>query len=279
MLSSGIPMAWAFQCKTTPVIMGILNVTPDSFSDGGRYRSVEEAVHHARLMIEEGADIIDVGGESTRPFSEPVAEKEELHRVIPVIERLHEIPGAFISVDTYKANVAREALLAGADMVNDISGLTYDDAMAGVIAGNDAHAVIMHIKGTPRNMQENPRYDDVIGEISGFLQERVEYAVRSGIDREKIVIDPGIGFGKRIEDNLRILKMLGTFRDLGRPVLIGTSMKSFIGKITDMPLEERVEGTLASLAVAIMNGADVLRVHDVRRAKKVLKIVKAVMEA
>lgn len=279
MLSSGIPMAWAFQCKTTPVIMGILNVTPDSFSDGGRYRSVEEAVDHARLMIEEGADIIDVGGESTRPYSEPVAEKEELHRVIPVIERLHEIPGAFISVDTYKASVAREALKAGADMVNDISGLTYDNAMAGVIAENDAYTVIMHIKGTPRNMQENPRYDDVIGEIREFLHERVEYAVLSGVDREKIVVDPGIGFGKRVEDNLRILKMLDAFKELGRPVLVGTSMKSFIGKITDMPLEERVEGTLASLAVAIMNGADVLRVHDVRRARKVLKIVKAVMEA
>lgn len=279
MLSSGIPMAWAFQCKTTPVIMGILNVTPDSFSDGGRHRSTEDAVDHARLMIEEGADIIDVGGESTRPFSEPVAEKEEIRRVIPVIERLHEIPGAFISVDTYKANVAREALKVGADMVNDISGLTYDDAMAGVIAGNDAHAVIMHIKGTPRNMQENPWYDDVVGEISAFLHERVEYAVRSGVDREKIVIDPGIGFGKRVEDNLRILKMLRAFHELGRPVLIGTSMKSFIGKLTDMPLEERVEGTLASLAVAIMNGADVLRVHDVRGAKKVLKIVKAVMDA
>ncbi len=272
-------MAWAFQCKTTPVIMGILNVTPDSFSDGGRYRSVEEAVDHARLMIEEGADIIDVGGESTRPYSEPVAEKEELHRVIPVIERLHEIPGAFISVDTYKASVAREALKAGADMVNDISGLTYDNAMAGVIAENDAYTVIMHIKGTPRNMQENPRYDDVIGEIREFLHERVEYAVLSGVDREKIVVDPGIGFGKRVEDNLRILKMLDAFKELGRPVLVGTSMKSFIGKITDMPLEERVEGTLASLAVAIMNGADVLRVHDVRRARKVLKIVKAVMEA
>ncbi|NLT22664.1 MAG: dihydropteroate synthase [Syntrophorhabdus sp.] len=279
MLSSEIPMARALRRKTTPVIMGILNVTPDSFSDGGKYRSVEEALDHARLMIDEGAEIIDIGGESTRPFSEPVAEKEELHRVIPVIERLHDIPGAFISVDTYKANVAREALKAGADMVNDISGLTHDDAMAGVIAEYDAHAVIMHIRGTPRNMQENPRYDDVIGEIRGFLHERVEYAVRSGVDREKIIVDPGIGFGKRVEDNLRILKMLAAFKELGRPVLIGTSMKSFIGKLTDMPLEERVEGTLASLAVAIMNGADVLRVHDVRRANKVLKIVKAVMDA
>jgi len=272
-------MARAPWCKSTPVIMGILNVTPDSFSDGGRYQSVEEAFDHARLMIEEGADIIDVGGESTRPYSEPVAEKEELNRVIPVIEKLHGIPGALISVDTYKANVAREALKAGADWVNDISGLTYDAAMAGVIAEKDAYAVIMHIKGTPRNMQENPHYDDVAGEIRGFLQERIEYAVRMGIDRKKIIVDPGIGFGKRVEDNLRILKMLREFKKLGCPVLVGTSMKSFIGKITDMPLEERVEGTLATLAVALMNGADIVRVHDVRKARKVLNMVKAVMEA
>ncbi|MDD3845476.1 MAG: dihydropteroate synthase [Syntrophorhabdaceae bacterium] len=272
-------MARALRCNSAPVIMGILNVTPDSFSDGGRHQSLEETLDHARLMVEEGADIIDVGGESTRPYSEPVTEKEELHRVIPVIERLQGVPGVLISVDTYKANVAREALNAGADMVNDISGLTYDDAMAGIIAEKDAYAVIMHIKGTPRNMQENPHYDDVIGEIRGFLHDRIDYAVRMGIGKEKVVIDPGIGFGKRLEDNLRILKMLRDFKDLGSPVLIGTSMKSFIGKITDMPLEERVEGTLASLAVALMNGADILRVHDVRRAKKVLKIVKAVMEA
>jgi dihydropteroate synthase len=164
-------------------------------------------------------------------------------------------------------------------MVNDISGLTYDDRMAGVIAANDAYTVIMHIKGTPRNMQENPHYDDVAGEIRGFLQERIEYAVRMGIDRKKIIVDPGIGFGKRVEDNLRILKMLREFKKLGCPVLVGTSMKSFIGKITDMPLEERVEGTLATLAVALMNGADIVRVHDVRKARKVLNMVKAVMEA
>ncbi len=272
-------MARALWCNTHPLIMGILNVTPDSFSDGGKHYALEEAVDHALLMIEEGADIIDVGGESTRPFSEPVAEKDELNRVIPVIETLRANPDILISVDTYKANVAREALMAGADMVNDISGLTYDDRMAGVIAANDAYTVIMHIKGTPRNMQEDPGYDDVIGEIKAFLQERVEHAIRMGIDREKIIVDPGIGFGKRVEDNLRILKMLREFKELGRPVLVGTSMKSFIGRITDSPLEERVEGTLATLAVALMNGADIIRVHDVKKAGKVLKIVKAVMEA
>ncbi len=272
-------MARALRCKTAPVIMGILNVTPDSFSDGGTHRTVEEALDHARSMIEEGADIIDVGGESTRPYSDPVAEKEELRRVIPVIEGLRDSSDVLISVDTYKSNVARAALKAGADMVNDISGLTYDDSMAEIIAATDAYAVIMHIKGTPRNMQENPFYDDVIGEIKGFLSDRVDHAVRMGIDSGKIIVDPGIGFGKRVEDNLRILKMLRQFRELGKPVLVGTSMKTFIGKITGSPLEERVEGSLASFAVALMNGADIIRVHDVKKANKVLKIVKAVMEA
>ena len=272
-------MARALRCKTTPVIMGILNVTPDSFSDGGAHRTVEEALGHARSMIEEGADIIDVGGESTRPYCDPVAEKEELRRVIPVVEGLSDSSDILISVDTYKSNVAREALKAGADMVNDISGLTHDDRMAEVVAASDAYAVIMHIKGTPRNMQENPSYDDVIGEIKGFLGERVDHAVRMGIDSEKIIVDPGIGFGKRVEDNLRILKMLLQFRELGKPVLVGTSMKTFIGRITGFPLEERVEGTLATLAVALMNGADIIRVHDVKKATKVLKMVKAVMEA
>jgi len=262
-------MARALRRKTTPVIMGILNVTPDSFSDGGKYRSVEEALDHARLMIDEGAEIIDIGGESTRPFSEPVAEKEELHRVIPVIERLHDIPGAFISVDTYKANVAREALKAGADMVNDISGLTHDDAMAGVIAEYDAHAVIMHIRGTPRNMQENPRYDDVIGEIRGFLHERVEYAVRSGVDREKIIVDPGIGFGKTLEDNYIILQNIREFGKLGFPVLVGLSRKSLIGKLYDRE-EDRLPATIALNAAALLGGADIIRVHDVREHRLAL---------
>ncbi|MBP1749878.1 MAG: Dihydropteroate synthase [Deltaproteobacteria bacterium] len=259
--------------------MGILNVTPDSFSDGGRHIALQDAVNHAKLMIEDGADIIDIGGESTRPFSEPVSEDEELARIIPVIQKVRDISDIPISVDTYKAAVAHEVLNAGADIINDISGLTYDDKMARVIAEHDAYTVIMHIRGTPKNMQENPVYDNVIAEIMAFLRRQSNYAVEAGVDDRKIIIDPGIGFGKRVEDNLRILKMLHVFKELGKQVLIGTSMKSFIGKITDSPLEERIEGTLATVAVALMNGADIFRVHDVRKTGKVLKMVKAVMDA
>lgn len=267
-----------FPCNS-PVIMGILNVTPDSFSDGGRHMTLHNAVDHAQRMIEDGADIIDIGGESTRPLADPVDEDEELSRVIPVIEKVRDISDIPISVDTYKASVAHEALRAGADIINDISGLTFDDGMARVIAEHDAYAIIMHIKGTPRNMQENPVYENVIAEITAFLRRQSERAVMAGVDQRKIIIDPGIGFGKRVEDNLKILKMLHVFRELGKPVLIGTSMKSFIGKVTDSTLDERVEGTLATLAVAFMNGADIFRVHDVGRARKVLTMVKAVMDA
>lgn len=280
MLSSvKIPMARALRCNISPLVMGILNVTPDSFFDGGKHHTMEGALDHALRMIEEGADIIDIGGESTRPYADPVPEEEELRRIVPVIEALRASSDILISVDTYKAGVADAALCAGADIVNDISGLTYDDAMAQVVARNDAWVVIMHIKGTPRNMQVDPHYDDVVAEIREFLRLQIDHAVRAGVDPEKIIIDPGIGFGKRVEDNLRILKMLGEFKKLGRPVLIGTSMKSFIGKAAGLPVEERVEGTLASLAVALMNGADILRVHDVKKAKKVLMTVKAVMDA
>ncbi len=271
-------MPRVFPCNN-PVLMGILNVTPDSFSDGGRHWTLQDAVNHAKRMIDDGADIIDIGGESTRPFSEPVGEDEELSRVIPVIEKVRDISDIPISVDTYKAAVAHEALKAGADIINDISGLTYDDNMAHVIAEHDACAVIMHIKGEPKNMQENPVYDNVIAEIMAFLRRQVNYAVAAGVDGGKIIIDPGIGFGKRVADNLRILKMLHVFKELGKPVLIGTSMKSFIGKITDSPLEERVDGTLATVAIALMNGADIFRVHDVLRAGRVLKMVKAVVDA
>lgn len=280
MLSSvKIPMARALRRNISPLVMGILNVTPDSFFDGGKHHTMEGALDHALRMIEEGADIIDIGGESTRPYADPVPEEEELRRIVPVIEALRASSDILISVDTYKAGVADAALCAGADIVNDISGLTYDDAMAQVVARNDAWVVIMHIKGTPRNMQVDPHYDDVVAEISEFLRLQMDHAVRAGVDPEKIILDPGIGFGKRVEDNLRILKMLGEFKKLGRPVLIGTSMKSFIGKVAGLPIEERVEGTLASLAVALMNGADILRVHDVKKAKKVLMTVKAVMDA
>ncbi|HOC46944.1 MAG TPA: dihydropteroate synthase [Syntrophorhabdaceae bacterium] len=271
-------MPRVFPCNN-PVIMGILNVTPDSFSDGGRHFALQDAVNHAKRMIEDGADIIDIGGESTRPFSEPINEDEELSRVIPVIEKVRDISDIPISIDTYKSSIAHEAIRAGADIINDISGLTYDEKMAQVIAEHDAYTVIMHIRGTPKNMQVDPVYDDVVTEIMAFLRRQSNYAVKAGVDERKIILDPGIGFGKRIEDNLRILKMLHVFKELGKPVLVGTSMKSCIGKITDSNLEQRVEGTLATVAVALMNGADIFRVHDVGRTSKVLKMVKAVMDA
>jgi dihydropteroate synthase len=272
-------MPRVFPCKNIPLIMGILNITPDSFSDGGRHWKMEDALGSALRMIDEGVDIIDIGGESTRPFAEPVSEKEELERVIPVIEKIRALSDIPLSIDTYKSAVAYEALRVGADIVNDISGLTYDHAMARVIAENKAGAVIMHIKGTPRNMQKDPHYNDVIAEIMGFLRDQVKYAIDSGIDSNRIIIDPGIGFGKRIEDNLRILKHLQEFKCLGKPVLVGTSMKSFIGSLTEFPVEERVEGTLASLVIALLNGADIIRVHDVKKASRVLKLTKAVMDA
>ncbi len=265
--------------KKEPLIMGILNVTPDSFFDGGRYDTEEAAIEYALRMVEEGADIIDVGGESTRPYAEEVGLEEELKRVIPVIEKISARSDVFISIDTYKSKVAQAACLAGAQMINDISGLTFDPQMAHIAGEMRAYVVIMHTKGTPKNMQENPYYEDVISEISEFFRKQMDTAIQAGITEERIILDPGIGFGKRVEDNLRILKMLGEFKKIGRPLLIGTSMKSFIGKVTGSTLEERLEGTLASLAVSIMNGADILRVHDVKSAQKVAKLVHAVMES
>ncbi len=265
--------------KKEPLIMGILNVTPDSFFDGGRYDTEEAAIEYALRMVEEGADIIDVGGESTRPYAEEVGLEEELKRVIPVIEKISACSDVFISIDTYKSKVAQAACLAGAQMINDISGLTFDPQMAHIAREMRAQVVIMHTKGTPKNMQKNPYYEDVISEISEFFRKQMDTAIQAGIAEERIILDPGIGFGKRVEDNLRILKMFGEFKKIGRPLLIGTSMKSFIGKVTGSTLEERLEGTLASLAVSIMNGADILRVHDVKSAQKVTKLVHAVMES
>jgi len=259
--------------------MGILNVTPDSFFDGGQYLKKDEALKHALKMIEDGADIIDVGGESTRPFSEPVDVQEELRRVIPVIEAIRLRSDITISVDTYRAEVAENACKAGAEIVNDISGLGFDSKMAETIARLGAYAVIMHIKGTPKDMQKDPYYDDVISEIKDFFSERIEFARAKGIDDGKIILDPGIGFGKRVEDNLRIIKELKAFKELGMPILIGTSMKSFIGTVTESELHERIEGTLASIAISIWNGADIVRVHDVKKAFKVIKLVDAIMRS
>ncbi len=255
-------------------IMGILNVTPDSFSDGGRYMDVEAAVERAKRMVEEGADIVDVGGESTRPFSKPVPVEEERRRVIPVLERLLDEIDVPISVDTYKPEIAREALEMGAHMINDITGLGNPE-MRKVVADFGVPAVIMHMKGTPRDMQVNPHYENVVSEIISFLRERVRMAREDGV--EQVIVDPGIGFGKRTEDNLRILRSLFSFRALGLPVLVGTSRKSFIGNVLNLPVEERLEGTLATLVVSVLNGASILRVHDVKEAVRAVRMAEAVM--
>lgn len=259
------------------LIMGILNVTPDSFSDGARFMDVEAAVAHARQMIADGADIIDVGGESTRPGSAPVLAQEEKKRVLPVIERLAQGTNALISIDTTKAEVARAALAAGAAMVNDISGLRFDAEMAGVVAEHGVPVCVMHIQGTPRSMQEDPRYEDLMGEIIDHLEEGLEIAQRAGILQGKIIVDPGIGFGKTVEHNLEILRRLKELKVLGRPILVGASRKSVIGKVLGLAADERVEGTAAAVAISIANGADIVRVHDVKQMARVTRMTDAMV--
>jgi len=260
-------------------IMGILNVTPDSFSDGGLYIDTDRAVERALEIEKEGADIIDIGGESTRPGSLPLSQEEELKRVIPVIERLQDRLKIPISIDTYKAKVAREAIKAGASIINDISGLRFDPGMAGVAAEFDVPVVIMHIKGTPRDMQINPVYHDLIGEISDFLEEGISIALKAGVDEKKIIIDPGIGFGKTFEHNLEIINRLYEFRSLGRPILLGPSRKSFIGKILDLPVGDRLEGTASAVAIGIMKGANIVRVHDVLPMVRVARVADAIKQS
>jgi dihydropteroate synthase len=259
--------------------MGVLNITPDSFSDGGKFLKVEDAVKQGIKISEEGADIIDIGGESTRPGSDPATIEEELSRVIPVIEILSKEIDVPVSIDTYKSEVAKRALEAGAEMINDISALRFDPEMKEVAAEYQVPIVLMHIKGTPKNMQENPYYENVIKEIIEYLRESIQMANDGGIEEKNIIIDPGIGFGKRLEDNLNILKNLKKFSILNCPILVGPSRKSFIGKILDLSVEERLEGSLAALAVAIMNGANIVRVHDVKESKRVAGLVDAILRA
>ena len=273
-------MGWRQRFEDKPLIMGILNVTPDSFYDGGKFYPPDVAVAHALRLADEGADIIDVGGESTRPYSDVTPVEEELRRVIPVIKGIMARSTLFLSIDTYKAAVAKAAVDAGAGMINDVSGLTFDPAMGDVAARSGVPVVIMHIKGVPKEMQVSPQYGDLIRDIREFFVDRVEFAKQSGIAGENIILDPGIGFGKRLHDNLMIIKELRQFKELGYPILIGTSMKAFIGKLAGSPEpEERVEGTLASLALSLWNGADIIRVHDVKKARKVATLVHAVMKA
>ncbi len=256
------------------LVMGIMNMTPDSFSDGGMFGSVEEAVKYALKMEANGADIIDIGGESSRPGSEPVSAEEELDRVIPLIKKLEGLLSIPISIDTTKADVARLAIEAGAEMVNDISAMRFDAKMPGVVADCRVPVVLMHMRGMPKTMQEGDlSYRALMGEITGFLKESMENARSSGVDVENIVVDPGIGFGKSTADNIAILRHLRELKSLGRPIVVGTSRKRFIGEITgEKPAGNRVEGTAASVAASIMNGADIVRVHDVGFMKKISRI-------
>jgi dihydropteroate synthase len=259
-------------------IMGILNMTPDSFSDGGQFASVDHALAHAHEMVAAGADIIDIGGESTRPGANPVSEDEELRRVIPIIKRLSAELPVPVSVDTYKSSVAEKALEAGASMVNDISGLRFSPDMAKVVADSEAAIVIMHIKGTPRDMQQNPEYSDVVEEITNFLEQRIHVALKAGVNPEKIIVDPGIGFGKKLMHNLELLKRLDEFKGLGRPIMLGTSRKKFIGTVLDIPLpEQRVIGTAATVAFGIERGAAIVRVHDVAHMVQVARMTDALV--
>jgi dihydropteroate synthase len=266
---------FALDFSTRIHVMGILNVTPDSFSDGGLHVEPGAAVDRALRMVEEGAHIIDVGGLSTRPGSKPVTEDEELRRVLPVIEALAPKLTVPLSVDTYRATVARRALAAGAAMVNDVSGLRFDPAMAGVAAEAGVPVVVMHIRGTPRNMQQNPVYEALIPEIIDYLRESVWMAEDAGI--KHVIVDPGIGFGKTFDNNLEILNRLEEFTKLGRPVLVGPSRKAFLGKILgDAPPGERLEGTAAAVTAAVLNGASIVRVHDVREMAKVVRVADAI---
>ena len=262
---------WA--CGEETGIMGIINVTPDSFSDGGKYANVEAAVMRAKQMVADGADIIDIGGESSRPGAEPITANEECRRVIPVVQALAEQFQIPISVDTYKAKVAREALSAGACVINDITALHGDPNMCQIIADAQAGVILMHMQGVPATMQKAPTYQNVVAEVHAWLTEVASQAVDRGIDSSRIMIDPGIGFGKTFDHNLEILRHLMQFRGIGYPMLVGVSRKKFIGRILDLPVHQREEGTAATVAWSIINGANVVRVHDVAKMKQVAQVI------
>jgi dihydropteroate synthase len=259
-------------------LMGVVNVTPDSFSDGGLYLDADAAVAHGRALAAEGASILDIGGESTRPGAAPVSAEEELRRVVPVIKRLTET-GAMLSIDTSKASVARAALDAGAAMVNDVTAFRGDPGMAAVVAGAGVDCCLMHMLGDPRTMQDDPRYDDVVSEVKAFLEERMAFAVVAGVAEERIMLDPGIGFGKTIDHNLELLRRLDELVAIGRPIVIGTSRKSFLGRITGRPAADRLPGTIATNVLAYLRGARVFRVHDVAPVYDALRVTAATVGA
>lgn len=263
-----------------PLVMGILNVTPDSFSDGGKYASQKDALNHARQMVGDGVDIIDVGGESSRPGSDPVSTDEELHRVIPIIKKIREHSTIPISIDSTKADVAALAISAGADIVNDISALRFDSEMVDVIAEKKTPVVLMHMLGQPKTMQVDPVYFDCVNEIMQFFSERIHFCLNNGIPREKIILDPGIGFGKQLSDNLALINKIGQFKTFGCPVLLGASRKSFIGMVTGdkKSPKKRIGGSLAAAITGIQNGVDILRVHDIAETIEAIKLIKALKE-
>lgn len=268
---------WCLNPKRETLVMGIVNVTPDSFSDGGKFFSPEVAISHASKLITQGADIIDIGGESTRPGAEQVSESEELKRVIPVIEKIRtDNPTILISIDTTKASVAKHAVEAGADIINDVSGLSFDNNMIGIVENLNIPVVIMHMKGNPQNMQLNPEYKDIVNEILDFFKMKIKIAIQSGINRSMIILDPGIGFGKTVEHNFELLSRLNEFNVLELPIMIGPSRKSFIGITLDLPPEDRLEGTAAAVSAGVMNGASIVRVHDVKSMKRVVRIIEKV---
>ncbi len=258
-------------------IMGIVNVTPDSFSDGGEFLDPQRAIAHGRELAAEGADVLDVGGESTRPGAEAVGAEEELRRVAPVIAALAG-DGLAVSIDTSKVAVAEAALDAGAGMVNDVTALRAEPDLAGLCADRGCEVVLMHMLGDPRTMQENPTYDDVVDDVRAFLAERIEFAVSQGIDEERIWVDPGIGFGKTVDHNLELHRRLGELAELGRPIAFGSSRKSFIGKLTGAEVHDRLGGTIASNVIACANGARMLRVHDVAPMRQALTVAGAILD-
>ena len=259
--------------------MGVLNVTPDSFSDGGKYYDKRRALDRAVRMAADGASIIDVGGESTRPGARDVSESEELSRVIPAIEAISKKLNVLISIDTRKAGVAEAAIRAGAGIINDVSGLKHDPMMAKVAAKYGAAVIVTHMKGTPQNMQRSPRYRNLIAEIKAGLRESIKIARRSGVDEDKIIVDPGIGFGKTLKHNLEILNRLDEFQALGRPICVGTSRKAFIGKVLELDCaSERLAGTIATCVLAIIRGANILRVHDVKEAAEAAAITDRILQ-
>lgn len=258
-------------------IMGVLNVTPDSFADGGLFLQPDKAIEHGLALARDGADIIDVGGESTRPYSEEVSAQEEGDRVLPVIEGLKRELDIPISIDTFKAETARQALKAGASIINDISALNFDPDMASVAAEAGVPVVLMHIKGTPAHMQENPTYEDLIPEVISFLEDAIDRAVKCGINKDLIIVDPGIGFGKTFDHNLELIRELGRFRSLKKPIILGSSRKAFIGHLLNKEPQKRDTGTMATISAGVLNGTHIVRVHNVKKTVDTVKMIDAIL--